>query len=108
LKGIILFALKKQQNEYVIALASNKRQIALLNYVSKESAFKFQMELQLPDSAKSVNWSGDMLCVGFKREYSLVDPSGAPPKSLFATGERQLTTCGVSLPDELIVLINSM
>ncbi len=98
--------MKKQNNEFVIALASAKRQIWILDYDSKESAFKFQMELQLPDSAKSLNWSGDKLCVGFKREYSLVDPAGTPPKTLFATGERQLTTCGVTLPDELIALIN--
>ncbi|KAL0481518.1 vacuolar protein sorting protein VPS39 [Acrasis kona] len=107
LKGISLFALKKHRNEYVIALANNKKQITLMNYSSKESTFRQTSELQLPDSAKSINWSGDTICVGFKREYSLVDLNGAPPKTLAPTGDRQLNTYGLTLPDELVVLNNN-
>jgi len=106
----MFFALKKHNDEFTMAVALKKK-IAILEYGSKESTFKYQQELVLPDAAKSINWSGDKLCVGFKKEYSLIDvaqKTGAIPQKLFDTGVSQQTTLGLSLPNETIVVLNNI
>ena len=105
----MFFALKKHNGEFTMAVASKKK-ISIFEYGSKESKFKYQQELVLPDAAKSLNWSGDKLCVGFKKEYSLIDvlkPSAMPQK-LFDTGVSQQNTLGLSLPNETIVVLNGI
>nr|CAG4715111.1 unnamed protein product [Naegleria fowleri] len=109
LKGCMFFALKKHNGEFTMAVASKKK-ITILQYGSKESTFKYQQELVLPDAAKSINWSGDKLCVGFKKEYSLIDTQkvGSVPQKLFDTGVSQQTTLGLSLPNETIVVVSNI
>lgn len=108
MKGIEEFSLKKHHGQFTIALTMSKK-LVIMQYSSKESTFKFEQELTLPDNAKSINWCGENICIGFKREYSLVDlKSTSPPKKLFNTGASQQTTLGCSLPNEIVVAINSM
>jgi tetratricopeptide (TPR) repeat protein len=109
MKGIDDFALKKHRGQFSMVLTFTKKQMVIMEYSSKESTFKFVQELLLPDIAKSINWCGDNICVGYKREYSLIDPKSTnPPKKLFNTGVNQQTTLGRSLPKEIVVAINNI
>ncbi|KAL9656228.1 hypothetical protein ABK040_007843 [Willaertia magna] len=111
LNGCTFFALKKHHGEFTMAVAL-KRKIAILQYFSKESTFKYQQELLLPDAAKSIHWSGDKLIVGFRKEYSLIDTvntNNSIPQKLFDTGIAQQNTLGCNLPgSEIIVAINNI
>eukprot|EP00698_Gefionella_okellyi_P018751 TRINITY_DN565_c0_g1_i1.p1 TRINITY_DN565_c0_g1~~TRINITY_DN565_c0_g1_i1.p1 ORF type:complete len:1003 (-),score=175.07 TRINITY_DN565_c0_g1_i1:1176-4184(-) len=48
-----------------------KRQLMLSEFTDDQ--YKVVRELFIPDIAYDVSWADDMLCVGFKREYSLVN-----------------------------------
>jgi hypothetical protein len=106
-KGIYEFAIKKHHSQFTMAITV-KRGLTILTYSPKETTFLIARELMLPETPKTINWSGDWICVGYKREYSLVDPkSTQPPKKIFNTGVSQQTTLGLSLPEEVVIAINS-
>lgn len=60
-------------------------------------------ELSLPDSAKTLVWCGDSLCIGFKREYTLINVKTGAMTELFPVGKtgNPLVTL---LPNEQILL----
>ena len=51
----------------------NLTEISILQLFSwRNGEFQELEDLLLPDVARAVVWSKDSLCVGFKREYSLI------------------------------------
>ncbi|XP_071480649.1 vam6/Vps39-like protein [Diadema antillarum] len=43
-------------------------------------------DLGVPDVPKAMSWCGNSLCVGFKRDYFLINIDNGQPKDLFTTG----------------------
>ncbi|XP_031566770.1 vam6/Vps39-like protein [Actinia tenebrosa] len=61
-------------------------------------------ELGLPDIVRAVAWAGpDNLCVGFKREYSIIKVSTGSTTDLFSTGKHLEPTIA-TLPDGGLIL----
>ena len=48
-------------------------------FMWRNGEFQEVEDLLLPDVARSVVWSKESLCVGFKREYSLIKVCATPP-----------------------------
>lgn len=80
---------------------SVKRKLQLFTWRNGE--FQELEDLLLPDVAKSVVWSKDSLCVGFKREYSLIKTSTGAQTELFSTG-RHLEPTITTLPSGELIL----
>ena len=59
-----------------------KRQLLIVEY--KQDAYQVTKELVIPDSTMGLAWSGDMLCVAFRREYSLVNSETGEVTELIA------------------------
>ncbi|EFC37438.1 predicted protein [Naegleria gruberi] len=93
-----------------MAVAS-KKTISILKYDSKESTFKFIQEVVLSDEVKSLNWSREKLCVGLKKEYSLIDLQKLPighQKVMDYVNRVQQNTFGLSLPNETVLSVNKI
>ncbi|KAL9957718.1 hypothetical protein ACROYT_G034654 [Oculina patagonica] len=78
-----------------------KRKLQLFSWRSGE--FQELEDLLLPDVARSVVWSKESLCVGFKREYSLIKTSTGAATELFSTG-RHLEPTIATLPSGELIL----
>mmetsp|Transcript_7714 Transcript_7714/g.10647 ORF Transcript_7714/g.10647 Transcript_7714/m.10647 type:complete len:888 (-) Transcript_7714:2-2665(-) len=60
-------------------------------------------ELALPDSAKTLVWCGDSVCVGFKKEYNLINVQTGAMTELFPTGRNQ-TPLACLIPGQQVLL----
>lgn len=80
---------------------SVKRKLQLFNW--RHGEFQESEDLLLPDVARSVVWSKESLCVGFKREYSLIKTSTGAQTELFSTG-RHLEPTIATLPSGELIL----
>ncbi len=57
----------------------------------------------MPDTAKSVVWCGDLLCIGFKKEYNLIHSQTGARTELFPTGKSGIPIATL-LPNEQVLL----
>ena len=62
-KGVHKFALDEQRNMLCIAV---KKRLLLYHHAGNE--FVELKDFSLPDTAQALQWIGDSICVGFKRE----------------------------------------
>ncbi len=56
----------------------------------------------MPDSVKSIVWCDQSLCVGFKKEYNMINLSTGAMSELFSVGKG--TPMAVPLGDQQILL----
>lgn len=76
----------------------------LMLYHWKHGQFEEMGEdLGVPDVAKTVAWSGDSLCVGFKRDYYLIKIATGQLKDLFGTGKNLEPSISVMKDGNLIL-----
>lgn len=102
LKNCSMFAIKKHNGEYKIAVAGKKKSISILKWTN-DNVFKWVQDLSMPDVVKSLTWADEELLVGFKREYCLVYVSqNKAPSVLFGIEGSQECDCKI-LPNELLV-----
>lgn len=80
---------------------SVKRKLQLFSWRNGE--FQEREDLLVPDAAKALVWSEDSLCVGFKKEYSLIKTGTGAATELFSTG-RHLEPTIASLPSGELIL----
>lgn len=80
---------------------SVKRKLQLFSWRNGE--FQEREDLLVPDAAKALVWSKDSLCVGFKKEYSLIKTGTGAATELFSTG-RHLEPTIASLPSGELIL----
>lgn len=80
---------------------SVKRKLQLFRW--KHGEFQELEDFLLPDVCRSVVWSKESLCVGFKREYSLIKTSTGAQTELFSTGRHLEPTIGTLPSGELIL-----
>lgn len=60
--------------------------------------------MNLPDSAKTVLWCGDSICVGYKKEYQIVHIRSGQISELFPTGKSE-KPLSISLPNQQMLLV---
>jgi hypothetical protein len=65
--------------------------------------YLFDKEHILPDVAKSMTWSGDCVCVGFKKQYILIHAKEVMSKHLFS-GNNQQSTIAMTLPSKEVLV----
>eukprot|EP01120_Amphizonella_sp_Union-15-10_P015169 TRINITY_DN7730_c0_g1_i1.p1 TRINITY_DN7730_c0_g1~~TRINITY_DN7730_c0_g1_i1.p1 ORF type:complete len:877 (+),score=183.62 TRINITY_DN7730_c0_g1_i1:97-2727(+) len=100
-KGCLLYSIDKTGNQLKICAAMKKRLI-IFSWVNK--TFVEVKELSIPDQVKSLVWCGSYsLCVGFKKEYNLIDIQTGGMVELFPVGKSGAPIATV-LPDDQIVL----
>ncbi|XP_048578453.1 vam6/Vps39-like protein [Nematostella vectensis] len=79
-----------------------KKKIQL--YIWRNESFQeLPPELGLPDVVRAVAWAGDSLCVGFKRDYSLIKVNTGAATELFSTGKHLEPTIA-TLPNSGLIL----
>eukprot|EP00051_Salpingoeca_urceolata_P000045 m.32547 g.32547 ORF g.32547 m.32547 type:complete len:927 (-) comp10061_c0_seq2:69-2849(-) len=72
-----------------LCVATKRR---LVTYTWSGADFQKNKELALPDSAKTVQWCGGSLCVGFKKEYNKIAEQSGSIAEVFKTGNNQEPT----------------
>lgn len=71
-----------------IGVASTKRKIQLFKWERKEFV-EILNDLSLYDVPHALSWCKDSLCVGFKRDYYIINSHTGQLKELFPVGEKQ-------------------
>ncbi len=58
-----------------MAVRSKRERESVYTFIWVESLFKSlqKKELVVPELIKEMVWCGDNLCVGYKREYNMID-----------------------------------
>ncbi|XP_065183462.1 LOW QUALITY PROTEIN: vam6/Vps39-like protein [Sycon ciliatum] len=89
-RGANCFAVHVQgsgKSQNVLLCVSVKRHLEVHQWNSREGQFvPLGSDLNVPDTAKALAWCGDSICVGFKREYTMVKVTGGALTELFGTG----------------------
>eukprot|EP00029_Vermamoeba_vermiformis_P006348 TRINITY_DN2461_c0_g1_i1.p1 TRINITY_DN2461_c0_g1~~TRINITY_DN2461_c0_g1_i1.p1 ORF type:complete len:890 (+),score=177.72 TRINITY_DN2461_c0_g1_i1:46-2715(+) len=74
----------------------------LIVYQWAGNEFREIKEFSVPDSVKSIVWCDQALCVGFKKEYNMINLSTGAMSELFSVGKG--TPMAVPLGDQQILL----
>ncbi|XP_064621475.1 vam6/Vps39-like protein [Lineus longissimus] len=109
-KGATLFSidLKEQKSlsgevQYTLRMCvAVKRKLQLFYYKNRDF-HELQPDLGVPDVPKAMAWCKESLCVGFKRDYFLINISDGSLKDLFPTG-KQLEPTVMRLTDDRLAL----
>ena len=67
------FHLKKERGVFHLAGLTKRKTICIMEYRRDADDWTFTRELAVPDGAKSVNWTGTHILVGFKKDYCLIN-----------------------------------
>eukprot|EP01012_Entosiphon_sulcatum_P054361 TRINITY_DN7504_c0_g1_i1.p1 TRINITY_DN7504_c0_g1~~TRINITY_DN7504_c0_g1_i1.p1 ORF type:complete len:637 (+),score=126.58 TRINITY_DN7504_c0_g1_i1:27-1913(+) len=95
-----IFTVKKENGRFHLAAIARKK-LYIFEYISAgEAEFDYRKDFQLPDQPKTLLWSGKHVCLGFAKEYTLLDVSSQAGNNieLFQTG-RSKTPLSVTLDD---------
>eukprot|EP01128_Nolandella_sp_AFSM9_P012212 TRINITY_DN9057_c0_g1_i1.p1 TRINITY_DN9057_c0_g1~~TRINITY_DN9057_c0_g1_i1.p1 ORF type:complete len:920 (-),score=186.09 TRINITY_DN9057_c0_g1_i1:146-2812(-) len=85
-KGCNLYSIDTSRAEGVRMVAAVKRKLIIFKWEGNE--FVQQKELSgIPEAVKTCVWCGQALCIGFKREYNLIDINNGGMTELFPTGK---------------------
>eukprot|EP00761_Pharyngomonas_kirbyi_P000691 gb/GECH01000691.1/.p1 GENE.gb/GECH01000691.1/~~gb/GECH01000691.1/.p1 ORF type:complete len:893 (+),score=200.11 gb/GECH01000691.1/:1-2679(+) len=102
-KGCLTFAVKKHYDQIQLCCALKKK-LVLLQYNTARGSFEYVKDLFSPERARSVSWSGDKLCVGYSKEYTLISTDDGNLKELFPTGRSQ-SPASVVIPSNSEVVL---
>mmetsp|Transcript_7497 Transcript_7497/g.11123 ORF Transcript_7497/g.11123 Transcript_7497/m.11123 type:complete len:945 (-) Transcript_7497:1-2835(-) len=77
LKSVTKFTIKKHKNDILIAAATKGKKIKIYSFVIKQqqSEFQFRLDISVPQHPLSMRWANEYICVGFKSQYQLIQPS---------------------------------
>ena len=99
-RGAHLFAIEKTKNNVLLCAALKKK---LVIYSWEANDWVETKELVLPDTAKSVVWCNDSLCIGWKKEYNLIHVQTGGRTELFPTG-KSASPLACVLPNDQLLL----
>ncbi|KNC56116.1 vesicle fusion protein [Thecamonas trahens ATCC 50062] len=100
-KGASSYALDASGLTPRLAVCTRKK-LLFFRWAPEQGTFAFWKELVTPQEAKAIVWAGDSVCVGFRREYSLIHVSSGSTTELFPTGGGE-PSC-LLVPDANILL----
>lgn len=78
----------------------------LLVMLWRNGNFVVEKEFALPVPAITLNWCDDMICVGFKTEYSLIDSRSGAVSHLFGTGKSECPVVANLSDAELLLSVD--
>ncbi|CAL1543565.1 unnamed protein product [Lymnaea stagnalis] len=107
-KGANLFAIDKKETgigveHYLRIGVASKRKIQLFYWQNKEFHELLQ-DLSLYDFPHALAWCKDSLCVGFKRDYYIIDSRTGNLKELFPVGSSQPAPMVTHIHDNRLAL----
>ncbi|KAL6054782.1 Vam6/Vps39-like protein [Balamuthia mandrillaris] len=101
-KGANMFAIDLVPSTLSLRLCvAVKRKLLLYEWDGKQ--FNEYKELSLPDHVKTVVWCDYNLCVGYKRDYNLINVRTGATKDLFSPGKANHPII-TSLPNKQLIL----
>lgn len=99
-----MFAVDLKRNGKHRLCAACRKKLVILYWNPEEGAFHEEKELAIPDKVRAMSWSGSNICVGFKREYCLIDVETQKISSGVSTGRSQNPMMCSLMTSELILL----
>ncbi|GAM18972.1 hypothetical protein SAMD00019534_021470, partial [Acytostelium subglobosum LB1] len=78
-KGVTTFCIKKNSPDYRLCVVS-KRKISLFEYVR---VFDLHKEVILQDTPLAAEWCGNTICLGYRKEYAVLDINKESHRILF-------------------------
>jgi len=103
-KGCNLFAVKKQKGIYMLGATAKKRLYVFRLNPSESKYWTFVEEYALPDTPRCITWSGEWLCLGYKKQYTLIHATEAKSKILFSGNVQNSTLC-MAMPKSKEVIV---
>jgi hypothetical protein len=100
-KNCEILSIDKSPSAIRLCLAA-KRKLVLFEWDGKQ--FSEIKELAVPEPARAVEWCGESLCVGFRKEYNTIDIRTGTMREIFPTG-RSGTPLITQLPKHQILLL---
>eukprot|EP01125_Pyxidicula_operculata_P017175 TRINITY_DN5996_c0_g1_i2.p1 TRINITY_DN5996_c0_g1~~TRINITY_DN5996_c0_g1_i2.p1 ORF type:complete len:900 (-),score=202.10 TRINITY_DN5996_c0_g1_i2:552-3251(-) len=98
-KGSHLYSISRSGGVLKIVIGFKRKMFVC---VWSNTDFVQKKELSVPDTVRTCVWCGNSLCIGFKREYNLVDVESGAMTELFSTGRSN--PLATSLPQNQILL----
>eukprot|EP00002_Diphylleia_rotans_P040852 TRINITY_DN9805_c0_g1_i1.p1 TRINITY_DN9805_c0_g1~~TRINITY_DN9805_c0_g1_i1.p1 ORF type:complete len:839 (+),score=133.42 TRINITY_DN9805_c0_g1_i1:97-2613(+) len=86
-RGASFFDCKVEDNGRITLAAVVKKKISILILNSGDKDFNEIKEYALPDTPRTIKWCGNSICLGFKREYSMLNTSSGFITELFPMGK---------------------
>ena len=88
-----------------VLCVATKRSLLLYRYDDARADFApGARDLAVPERVQSVGWAGDGLCLGFKREYVMLNIATGAMGEVFPTG-RAGTPAAMALPPDELLLV---
>lgn len=78
------------------------------DYYTDGSEFVEVKELAIPDAASALAWADQLMCVGFKREYNLINVQTGIITEGINTAKTGNITVNLIPPDQLLLGKNSI
>jgi len=78
-KGVTTFCIKKKSPEYKLCILSKKK----LSFFEFVGVFELYKEVFLQDTPITIEWCHNTLCLGYKKEYAVLDIDNEFHKVLF-------------------------
>ncbi|KAK6183438.1 hypothetical protein SNE40_010920 [Patella caerulea] len=110
-KGATLFSvdLEKPTNlegkiQYNLRICVTSKRRAQFYYWKNRDFYDLLNELSLYDMPRAMAWCKDSICIGFKRDYFLINSKNGDLKELFPLGSRQLEPLVTKLADNRLAL----
>eukprot|EP01114_Cavostelium_apophysatum_P004200 TRINITY_DN1437_c0_g2_i2.p1 TRINITY_DN1437_c0_g2~~TRINITY_DN1437_c0_g2_i2.p1 ORF type:complete len:873 (+),score=238.27 TRINITY_DN1437_c0_g2_i2:146-2764(+) len=101
-RGCHLYTIEKTKNSLLMC-AAVKKKLVIFGWDAKNNDFIETKELAIPDTARTLVWCGDSICIGFRREYNMINVSTGAMSELFPTGKGG-TPIATLLPNDQILL----
>ena len=87
-----------------VLCVATKRSLLLYRYDDSRSDFApHARDLAVPERVQCVGWAGDGLCLGFKREYVMLNIATGALSEVFPTGRAGSPSAMALPPDELLL-----
>jgi hypothetical protein len=105
-KGCHLFACNEPTRGVPLCLcmAIKKKNIIVCKWDAQRRIFAYMTELGVPTTVKSMSWVGASVCVGIKKEYSLIHVATGATIELFQVNSKRSALALTLLPNKEVLL----
>ncbi len=102
-KQATLYAIDTSTPEYRLCIATAKKKLCFYRLVPGAKEFEEMLERATPDVARSLAWAGPRVCVGYRKEYVMMDVRTGALQDMFETGKSG-TPIGTVMPNQQLLL----
>jgi tetratricopeptide (TPR) repeat protein len=102
-KQATMYAIDTSTPEYRLCIATAKKKLCFYRLAPGAKEFEEVLERTTPDVAKSLAWAGPRLCVGYRKEYVMMDVKTGALQDMFETGKSG-TPIGTVMPNQQLLL----